>query len=409
MPPRVLTIVIPALDEQDAIGSTVQRCLDARSHIIASSSVEAVEVIVVNDGSSDRTEEIAAGFPEVTVLGYDENRGYGAAIKSGFEVGRGELLAFLDADGTCEPRFLADLCRGLDEQRADVALGSRMGPASEMPWLRSVGNLVFAWMLGVLSKQRVRDTASGMRVLRRDCLEQLYPLPDGLHFTPAMSARVLLEEKLRLVEIPMPYAERVGRSKLRVLRDGMRFVGAIVHAAMRYRPARPLLLTAGLLALVALAVVFMPLGFWLRFGRLEEWMIYRILLGSLLTTVVALLVSSAVVADRIAAIAHRRPAAVNGLTAWLSRFFTRRARRFELLLLCGAAVALVWPGLVEYTTTRQVEMHWSRAALASLLLVIAAALGTTSFLLNTIELIAAHQRAAPQARQPDRIRPGISV
>ena len=268
---------------------------------------------------------------------------------------------------------------------------------------------MFAWILGVLSKHRVRDTASGMRVLRRDCLEQLYPLPDGLHFTPAMSARILLEEKLRLVELPMPYAERIGRSKLHVLRDGMRFLGAIVHAAMRYRPARPLLLIAGLLALAALTVIFMPLGFWLRFGRLEEWMIYRILLGSLLMTTVALFVSSAVVADRIASVAHRRPAAANGLTAWLSRFFTRRARRFEVVLLCGTAVALVWPGLVEYTTTRQVEMHWSRAALASLLLVIAAAVGTTSFLLNTIELIAAHQRAAQEASQPDRIRRAASV
>ncbi|UCE86171.1 MAG: hypothetical protein JSU66_17925, partial [Deltaproteobacteria bacterium] len=140
-----------------------------------------------------------------------------------------------------------------------------------------------------------------------------------------------------------------------------------------------------------------------------EWMIYRILLGSLLATSVALLVSSAVVADRIAAAAHRRPAAETGLTAWLSRFFTRRARRIELVLLCGTAVALVWPGLVEYTTTRQVEMHWSRAALASLLLVIAVALGTTSFLLNMIELIEAQRRPAERAAEPDRIRRATPV
>lgn len=177
----------------------------------------------MSDGSTDRTESIACGFPEVAVLAFARNRGYGAAIKAGFEHARGDLLAFMDADGTCDPRVFASLCQVLDREKADVVLGSRMGPESSMPRIRSIGNTLFAWILGILSRRAIQDTASGMRVIRRSALRLLYPLPDGMHFTPAISARVLLEDELRLAEVPMAYAERRGESKLSVTRDGVRF------------------------------------------------------------------------------------------------------------------------------------------------------------------------------------------
>jgi len=256
--PHVLTVVIPALNEEDAIGSTIQRCLDARAHIIESSGVEKVEIIVVSDGSTDRTEEIARSFEEVTVLVFAENRGYGAAIQKGFELGKGDLVSFLDGDGTCDPRFFADLCRAIDEEKADLVLGSRMGKGSKMPLIRTIGNMIFAWILGSLSRRHIDDTASGMRVIRRSALAHLYPLPDGLHFTPAMSARALMEDRLHLVELPMPYAERLGRSKLSVLKDGVRFLTCIVQAAIAYRPARPLLLASTAVGVLAMAIAAAP-------------------------------------------------------------------------------------------------------------------------------------------------------
>src|SRR5262249_4893886 len=154
-----------------------------------------------------------------------------------------------------------------------------------------------------------------------------YPLPDGLHFTPAMSARILLEGKLRLVELPMKYAERVGRSKLSVLKDGLRFLTCIVQAAVAYRPARPLLLAAFGLGAIALAVAGLPVAHYLIHGRLEEWMIYRLLMASLLSTVAAITVLAAVVADRIAATAHGRLPERAGVTAAVAGIFTRRNRR----------------------------------------------------------------------------------
>lgn len=401
---HLLTIVIPALDEEEAIASTLRRCLDARATIESESNVKEVEIIVVNDGSSDRTEEIARSFDEVVVLGFDQNRGYGAAIQSGFAHARGDLLAFLDADGTCDPLQFAAMCRAIDDAPADVVLGSRMGEGSEMPLVRTIGNTIFAWILGLLSRRRVRDTASGMRVLRRSALDHLTPLPDGLHFTPAMSARILMEDRLRLVELPMPYAERVGRSKLSVLRDGLRFLSCIVQAAVAYRPARPLLLLAGATALAALAVGWLPLRFYLAERHLEEWMIYRLLLASLLASVAAFGVATAVVAERVAALAHGRAPRAAGPTALAARVLRRRHGWWLALSLCGLATLVVWPGAHEYFASGHVTMHWSRAALASLLLLVAVSLAMSAFLLDMLDLIERERAGLARLRAPDRVR-----
>jgi hypothetical protein len=92
-----------------------------------------------------------------------------------------------------------------------------------------------------------------MRIVRREAYDRLRPLPNGLHFTPAMSARALLDRKAgaKLIEIDMPYHERVGDSKLKAGRDGLRFLGVITKAALMYRPLRlaTVLLTTGALTL----------------------------------------------------------------------------------------------------------------------------------------------------------------
>jgi len=400
-----LTIVVPALDEEQAIGDTLKRCNAARAQICAEAGLAAVEIIAVSDGSTDRTEAIAREVPGVTVLAFDANRGYGTAIQTGFAYGNGELVGFLDADGTCDPLFFGTLARAVVEEGADLALGSRMGRDSEMPRIRAFGNALFAWILGILAKQRLDDTASGMRVIRRSALPDLYPLPSGLHFTPAMSARALLEGKLRLAELPMPYAERVGRSKLHVLRDGVRFLTCILQAAVAYRPARPLLLAAAALAIAGLVVAAGPIGFYLREARLEEWMIYRLLLASLFAITSAIATMAAVVAETIAAAAHGRARAQRGVTGFAVRVFSRRNRRLATALLLGAALWTVAPGIGEYLSSGHVTMHWSRAVLASLFVVLAFVFGITTFLLLMLDFIAARSGPGVPPAPPDRIHP----
>jgi len=278
-----------------------------------------------------------------------------------------------------------------------------MGSDSEMPRLRRFGNTLFAWMLGLLSDRQVGDTASGMRVIRRSALEHLYPLPDGLHFTPAMSARALLEGRLKLIEVPIPYAERVGQSKLSVVRDGWRFLVTIVRAAMCYRPSPPLLMGAGAIGTLGLLVAATPAWLWVRDGYFEEWMIYRILLASLLITVAAFTVCVAVVADRIIEVAQRREVAGRPIALSLRRLFHAPLRWVAPGIVVLVAVSLVWPGVQEYLTTGLVSMHWSRSVLSSLLIVLAAMLSLTSLLLEMMELIVAQRAVDAPLAPPDRV------
>jgi len=368
-----LSIVIPALNEEESIGSTIRRCLAAREHIKCKGQIADVEIIVVNDGSTDRTaaiaQQIADCEPSLSVISFAENQGYGAALKAGFRKSRGELVSFLDADGTCDPRYFADLCSALHTEGAAVVLGSRMGPGNQMPWVRRLGNRMYATLLGLLSGRAVTDTASGMRVLRRDALAELYPLPDGMHFTPAMSARALLSD-LTIVEVPMSYSERVGESKLRVIRDGIRFLVAILNATLLYRPSRFFGLCTALCILTGLMWGLYPLEFYVRNHRLEEWMIYRVLLCAFLGTCAFVGLGASVLSEQILSLVYRRRwrTFLGQVTELL--YSPRSLFAFAILAMTGGFV-LVWPGLTDYLATGHTALHWSRAIVASFLLQLA--------------------------------------
>lgn len=234
----VLSVIIPAWNEEEGITATMERVLATRA-ALAAVGVEDLEVIVVDDGSSDQTAPIVEACEGARLVRHKDNRGYGAALKTGFSVARGDLLAFLDADGTYPPECFPDLCREA-LQGADLVVGSRRsGADSQMPLVRRVGNLMWSNLVTWLGNQRVVDPASGMRVFRREALERLYPLPDGLNFTPVMSTRAV-HEGVQLSEVPIPYTERVGRSKLSVTEDGMRFLRTIIWTALNYNPVRVL-------------------------------------------------------------------------------------------------------------------------------------------------------------------------
>jgi hypothetical protein len=253
-----LSVVIPAYNEEDGIAAIVERVL-AIEPALRAVGVDELECIVVDDGSRDGTAAIVAGYAPRVRLIRQQNRGYGGALKTGFCEARGELLGFLDADSTYPPEYFPAMCKcALDG--ADIVIGSRMaGERSEMPLVRRVGNTIFATLLSLVADTHITDSASGQRVLHRTILPAIYPLPDTLDFTPAMSTRAL-HEGLNVVEMPIPYKERSGRSKLSVVRDGLRFLKSIVWTALTYNPVR---IFGGLglgLLLLALLVAVLPLA-----------------------------------------------------------------------------------------------------------------------------------------------------
>lgn len=258
----MLSVVIPAYNEEKGIEEIANRVLAVRP-ALSDVGIGQLELLIVDDGSKDKTAKIAGDIKDVRLICHQQNLGYGAALKTGFRRSKGELIGFLDADGTYPPEYFPELCK-VSLDGAELVVGSRFaGSSSEMPITRRIGNRFFATLLSIVGRQNVSDSASGMRVFRRDVLERIYPLPDGLNLTPVMSTRAI-HEGVQIAEVPIPYSERVGQSKLSVVRDGSVFLHSIVWTALTYNPVRILgLIGLGgmlLALLVALALVFARLS-----------------------------------------------------------------------------------------------------------------------------------------------------
>ncbi len=388
MPTKKLLIAIPALNEEASIEGVIERTLAARGRIIAGSPVTDVEVTVVSDGSTDRTVELASSYLGcINLIVFESNRGYGAAIKEAWHRSDAERLGFLDADGTCDPEFFAELCAALEREDADLAIGGRLTGQSRMPAIRRLGNHLFGFLLSVFSSRPVGDAASGMRVIRRSSLLKLLPLPDGLHFTPAMSARAILSPDLKIIEIPMPYYERQGESKLKVVKDGMRFLTVILQAGLLYRPSRPLGVL-GVLCLAATSVMMItPTLHYVQHHAVEEWMIYRFVVGDLVGSTGASLICASYLSARIVDLALSNP--VPTATQKLLRaFFSGPFVWLVSLVLLLAGGLLVLPSFLELLSTGATYEHWTRFIGMSFLVSISLFLVITRLFDYVLDLLA---------------------
>jgi hypothetical protein len=197
-----------------------------------------------------------------------------------------------------------------------------------------------------------------MRVIKKSSLKKLYPLPDGLHFTPAMSCRAVLDQNLAIAEIPMRYEERVGRSKLGVLQDGMRFLKTIIDIALTYKPFKFFGIAGIITFLAGFLYGLYPLFYYLKFRLVPDYMIYR------LVTVMVLIVTSiglftvGIISDDVIQLIHRNNNRARGFKSILYRALSQRK-----LIIFGALIALL--GIMlnhktigQYLNTGKIDIPW---------------------------------------------------
>lgn len=244
MKKQSLSIIIPAKNESASIGDVVA---------VARNFFPNAEIIVVDDGSTDTTADDArtAG---ATVIQHPESLGNGAAIKAGARSAKNDILAFMDGDGQHDPSELAPLLARLDDGYC-MAIGVR-GAGSQANLGRWFANGLYNRIASLMSGRKILDLTSGFRVARADIFKQfLYLLPNGFSY-PTTITMAFLRNGYPITFEPITAAKRSGKSHIRPLRDGLRFLIIIFKIATLYSPLKIFLPISGLFFATGLGYYF---------------------------------------------------------------------------------------------------------------------------------------------------------
>ena len=235
--PSSVSIIVPAFNEEPAIAPLVEALRAGGAWR---------EIIVVDDGSSDATAERARGAG-ATVVRHPYNKGNGAAVKTGIRSASGEYVLIVDGDGQHQAADAARLVSHLGEY--DLVIGAR-STDTQATHLRLLGNAALNWLASYLTQRTVPDLTSGFRGARRSLLREfIHLLPNGFS-TPTTTTLAFIKAGYNVRFEPIEAAARVGQSKIRLARDGVKFLLIVMKIVTLFSPFRvflPISLAAFLL------------------------------------------------------------------------------------------------------------------------------------------------------------------
>ncbi|WP_419174924.1 glycosyltransferase family 2 protein [Desulfosediminicola sp.] len=220
-----VTVLMPAYNEEKSIGRTVRRVRELYPDF---------EILVVDDGSTDKTvqEAMDAG---ANVWPHPYNIGNGAAIKSGLRVAKGEWIVMMDADGQHNPEDIKLLLE--HKERYDLVVGAR-SKKSKTSLHRDLANTFYNKIASYVTKFRIEDLTSGFRLVRRRVVADfIYLLPNTFSY-PTTLTMAYLRMGRSLKYVPIVSKKRVGKSKIRLIEDGIRFLLIIFKIATLFSPMR---------------------------------------------------------------------------------------------------------------------------------------------------------------------------
>jgi glycosyltransferase involved in cell wall biosynthesis len=219
-----VSVVIPAFNEEKSVSEVVARVC---------SEGDWCEILVVDDGSTDRTAELARSSG-ARVVRHPYNKGNGAAVKTGIREARGEVVLLMDADGQHDAHDIDTIL--VETRTHDMVIGARAG--RDQPPLRALGNLVFRGLASWLTGRSIPDLTSGFRAVSREkMLSLLHLLPNGFSY-PTTSCLAFLKAGYNVAFVPIKARRRVGTSKIRPVRDGVLFLLIILKIVTIYSPLK---------------------------------------------------------------------------------------------------------------------------------------------------------------------------
>ncbi len=229
-----MTIVVPVYNEERGVEPVVER-------LSALDLGVPVEVLLVNDGSTDGTgpilERLEREHELVRVVKHPVNRGYGAALKTGFAAAANEIVVITDADGTYPEDRIRDLIACIDDG-AEMAVGARVGENVHIPLVRRPAKAVLRGLASFLAGTPIPDLNSGLRAFRRELVLQYRPiLPEGFSFTTTITLASLTNHH-RVDYVTIDYAHREGNSKIRPIQDTLGFTSLIIRTVLYFNPLK---------------------------------------------------------------------------------------------------------------------------------------------------------------------------
>ncbi|MEM3566212.1 MAG: glycosyltransferase family 2 protein [Candidatus Bathyarchaeia archaeon] len=222
----VISVVIPAYNEEKTIGSVIEETLQVMDSLDLP-----YEIIVVDDGSTDHTREIASKY-KVTVLSNGRNQGKGYALRKGFQNAQGDIIITIDADGSHKPKEILDLLHPLFNG-ADIVAGSRfLGNGKDYTSkLHMLGNYIINVTIMVLTRKLITDSQTGLRAFKKEFLKKVNLKSCGYEIETEITVKGL-KNGFRFKEIPISCRKReYSISRLRIISDGFKILKTIIKSA----------------------------------------------------------------------------------------------------------------------------------------------------------------------------------
>jgi len=241
----MISIVVPVLNEEKVIARTISQIKDAMKSVN-------YELIIVNDGSVDKTRSIIEKISKIRVVNHPHNLGYGASIKAGMKIAKGEWIMITDADGTYPIMDMPKLIKY--SRNYDMVVGSRTGKRVQIPLLRRPAKWFINKLANFMSGHKIPDLNSGFRIFKKGMAQEfLHLYPQRFSFTTTISLAFLTSGYL-VKYIPINYYARKGKSTIHPIKDFLGFINLIIRIITYFNPFKFFFFISTVLFLIGLCV-----------------------------------------------------------------------------------------------------------------------------------------------------------